>query len=387
MQDIHTPCYVIDEEIFELNSRSFQNAIERAWGNCVMGYSIKTNPHPWLLSKAKEMGFYAEAVSDFEVELALRQGFDYSHIIFNGPIKSESFFTDAIVNGSVVNIDSMNEVDWLCKNADRAERAKIGIRVNVDLNEYDPTESRTGPAGSRFGFCARNGSLDKIMDRLAGLSNAEVAGLHLHVNSASRTPPVFGHLVRFAAEIADRYDLELSYVDLGGGFFGGYPDIERYDQYADQIARALRECAFSDDLRIIVEPGGAILATSISLLASVVDVKQVKDSCLAVTQASRVWLDPTMNKDSYAFEVRYAHETESVIPEQVICGFTCMDTDRLFVMRDAPLLNRGDMIEFKNVGAYSYCFNPSFFIEPPPYVYVKSGQECNLVSDRRAPWM
>lgn len=387
MQDILTPCYVINEEIFELNCRSFQKAIERAWGNYVMGYSIKTNPHPWLLSKVREMGFYAEAVSDFEVELALRQGFDYSHIIFNGPIKSESCFMDAIANGSIVNIDSMNEVDWLCKNADHIERAKIGIRVNVDLNEYDSSESRTGEAGSRFGFCARNGSLDKVMDTLAELSNIEVAGLHLHINSVSRASLVFGYLVHFAAEIADRYDLELSYIDLGGGFFGGYPNIERYDQYADQIARALRDCSFSNDLKIIVEPGGAILATSTSLLASVVDVKRVKDSYLAVTQASRVWLDPTMSKDSYTFEVQYTHEEECVIPEQVICGFTCMDIDRLFVMRDAPLLKRGDMIEFKNVGAYCYCFNPSFFIEPPPYVYVKSSQKYNLVSDRKTLWM
>ena len=53
---------------------------------------------------------YAEVVSIFEYELATKIGVSPSRIIFNGPYKSETDLLHALEAGSIVNVDSYNEV-------------------------------------------------------------------------------------------------------------------------------------------------------------------------------------------------------------------------------------------------------------------------------------
>lgn len=84
---IGTPFYIMDGEQYKLNVTSFVNAFRSRYPNVIAGYSFKTNYVPALCLIAKDVGAWAEVVSEMEYQLALSLGF--TNIIFNGPIKKE----------------------------------------------------------------------------------------------------------------------------------------------------------------------------------------------------------------------------------------------------------------------------------------------------------
>ena len=378
---IETPCYVVDEQEYELNLRGFRDALGSRWKSLIMGYSVKTNPLSWMVRRAKQEGYFAEVVSDYEYEHAIKLGFNKNEIIFNGPIKGYETFCDALRGGSYVNVDSWREVGWLEDGILSEGPLRVGLRVNINLDTLVPGESRTGASGSRFGFCVENGDFARAVARLRRLSSVEIDGLHLHVNSLTRQPKVFSALVDYAGELAEQNQLQVSYVDLGGGFFGGYPNLSAYEEYAEAICCEMRRFFSPEKTTLIVEPGGAIQATPVSFHAKVLDVKDVRGERIVVTQASRVWLDPTMSKSSHrlSFDLPKGRRRVS---RQLICGFTCMDTDRLMLLEDQPELKVGDCLAFDMVGAYTYCFNPAFFIEVRPRFYRRGANGCVLLEGR-----
>lgn len=378
--DVLTPCFVIDANKLHDNFHGIQSAFTHAWdGNVAIGYSVKTNALPWLLDYAKGLGYAAEVVSDYELELALARGFAPADIIFNGPIKGKRAFIRVLSGGGIVNVDSKRELDWL-DELDRSGSYRVGLRVNINLDDICSGESRTGADGSRFGFSESSGELQQAIERIEKLHSIKLAGLHLHVNSRSRSPEVYEAIAHYACHLKETYGLSLSYIDMGGGFFGGVPNLSAYTDYATAISGVLSSTFDPRHTTLIIEPGGSILATPIDFVSSVVDTKIVHDKRLVVTGASRVWLDPTMSKNAYRYELVTNNKTTS--PTQVICGFTCMDTDRLMELYDESTLDVGDQIIYKMVGAYTFCFAPAFFIEPRPRYYLMQGDVFTLLKDR-----
>lgn len=110
---LQTPCFVIDKADIEDGIRSFRKAMRLRFDKVVIGYSVKTNPLPFVLTLARDNGCYAEVVSYNEYNLALKVGFAPNHIIYNGCLKSRETFLRAIKSGAIVNVETWREIDWL----------------------------------------------------------------------------------------------------------------------------------------------------------------------------------------------------------------------------------------------------------------------------------
>ena len=265
-QDYKTPCYVIDLERFRKNCMEIQRPFEEMWESRVeFGYSVKTNHDRNLMRYAAEqLGWYIETVSPAEYEDACAVTVP-GRIIFNGPCKG-AYLKKAYEAGSMINLDHLSEVEELCGGAyGKDGGAEIGIRLNFDLESLCPGETTAGDSVSRFGICYENGDFAKAvgMLRAAGI---EPAGIHLHTSTKSRSARVFRMLARKAAEVIREFDLKLSYVDMGGGFFGGQkvagkPEMK---EYAQCICDELRQAVSPQETRLILEPGASVLATSVS---------------------------------------------------------------------------------------------------------------------------
>lgn len=378
VRGLDTPCFVFDEVELRANFADFRAALHSYWGrNANVGYSVKTNPFPWIVRTALECGCMAEVVSDDEFACALECGFAPEEVIFNGPVKGADWLEYALANGSIVNLDSRSDIDTVRRFAEKNGCAKVGIRVNTDLESFCPGETVTGEAGGRFGWSYEGGDLARVIGELRALPGVSIAGLHMHVTTRSRSQRVYRVLSEQAARIVREFDLSLEFIDIGGGFFGGGPNnIGAYDAYAQTIADALRKVVDPAACALYVEPGGAVICTPGYYVARVRDVKETPRDRFVVTEFSRINIDHEMKKTAYNFTMFAS--SESIMPRQVLCGYTCMESDRLCVLTDCAELRVGDYLVINNAGAYSMCFTPGFFIWHPPAVYVKSVEGMRL---------
>ena len=72
IDELITPCYIINEAEYEKNIQELMQAYESRWpGKVEYGYSVKTNHFPLMLKKALEYGWHAEVVSADEYDEGL----------------------------------------------------------------------------------------------------------------------------------------------------------------------------------------------------------------------------------------------------------------------------------------------------------------------------
>jgi len=377
-EQLQTPCYVIHKEELEQGITLLKTALKNHWNHAVVGYSFKTNALPWLMLQMKEADFYAEVVSEDEYELAEHLGF--THMIYNGPVKGKDSFLRALKRGAIVNLDAKRELEWLEESG--LKDVTVGLRVNFDLEALCPGETSAAEGGSRFGFPYETGELKQAIDRLATMG-VKLSGLHLHASSKTRSINIYRALAKTACKIKQEYGLELAYVDLGGGYFGGMDNKPKFPDYICAIKEELSAAFTPEETMLIVEPGTSLVSPPIEYITSVVDCKDTYVGRIVTVDGSRNDIDPLHGKSNYFHELMYsgigADSTDktsdadcgrNMLEKQVICGYTCMENDRIFVVENQKELRPGDRIAFQKSGGYTMCLTP-LFIRYFPIVYVE----------------
>lgn len=371
-----TPCFIFDEQGFKSNIADFRKALEEKFPKVIIGYSVKTNSLPYCLKTARENQCYAEVVSFHEFALALKCGFKENRIVYNGPLKSKETFLRAIENGAIVNIETWREIEWL-KMLSESKKHKVGIRLNIDISAISPDDENHSDDNSRFGFSddnagGANGSdFKRAIDMIKELKNVELAGLHTHRTSRTRSENFYKNVINYSQAVIKKYDLNLEYWDLGGGYFGPMPGKPTFCNYASAFHDALDEQ--NRNITIIVEPGNALVASVFDYVCEVMDVKRHDGQYFITTDATRDDVDPFFHKTDYFKELVYQSKENNIAPcPQVIGGNTCLEYDRLFTIEgNNRLLSAGDRIVFHRVGAYTMCLTP-LFIHYFPAVYLKN---------------
>lgn len=375
--EMKTPYFLISKEKLQNNINDFINALELLWPNSYLSYSVKTNSLPWILQYLNDNGLFAEVVSYEEYQLALKCGFSDDAIVFNGPIKTEEAFKQAIRSGSIVNIDSKRELEWIKNIQVKDGIHNVGLRINPDPVIFEENDIEYTSDGFRFGFSEANNELADAINILRK-QNIKI-GLHLHCNSITRSKNVYVALAKYAASVIKKYDLDVTYIDVGGGFFGGVPGKTTPYEYIDAIKNELINTVDINRTKLILEPGSAIIGSVVDLVTSVLDIKNTTKSRIVTTDGSRIHIDPLWIKKGYMYSLKT--KSKAIHPKQIICGYTCMDHDRLMIIEGKEELNPGDIITYHRVGAYSMTFG-GMFIRYFPDVYVDEIGEYTLVRNR-----
>ncbi len=371
-----TPYYIIDKDALDADIQNMKSALEQYWNHYIVGYSYKTNSLPWLIEYMKKQGFYAEVVSEDEYSLAEHIGTPKGQVIYNGPIKSKHSMLQAIKDGCIVNLDAQREIEWLGELS-KEQTYAVGIRVNFDIEAKCPGQSACGDEGGRFGFCYENGELLKAIQRIQE-KGVQVAGLHLHTSSKTRGIDIYKAIAQVACEIVQKYKLSFSYLDIGGGYFGGLDTRPKIKDYLAAVTPILSQCFDSRETALIIEPGMSLIGPNVRYVTSVIDTKDTTYGRFVVTDGSRTQIDPLMSKSNYFFSVQQNEENGKKLAMQRICGYTCMEHDRLFSLQDHAELSVGDKIVYDKVGAYTMCLTP-LFIQYFPDVYVSADGKLTLV--------
>ena len=362
-----TPCFIFDEVEFKRGIDCFRDALCQEFRHCIIGYSVKTNSLPYALKLAHRYGCKAEVVSHDEYRLARLCGYEPREIIYNGPMKSQETFLEAISGGALVNVETKRELLWTTELPD-GHVYDIGLRLNINISHVSPEDADGDDDNSRFGFSDESTEFAEAVDYIRSSPKLRLTGLHIHRTAHSRSPQFYERSVAYAAEVIKRYDLHLDYLDVGGGYFGIFPNKPTFYDYAAAIYRPLSEAGLAG-LKIIVEPGNALTASSFSFLSEVIDVKRVDTvTRFVTTDGSRNDIDPFFKKTDYLKNILLTDPDRPSESLQIITGCTCLEYDRLFTLTDSPRLEVGDRIRYDNVGAYTMTLTPQF-IRLWPRVY------------------
>lgn len=377
-----TPYFIIDKNSLEENLSNMLDGFVSKLKNCIIGYSLKTNSLPWIVRFLYEKGCYIEVVSRDEFELAKYLKIPLNKIIYNGPIKSKDSVLEIINGNGILNIDSFEEINWLKET--KSKKIKVGLRVNIDLEHYCPTETWTGENGSRFGFSYENGELGKVIKILENIKNIQIVGIHCHNTTKTRSLNIYKTLTKEVVNIIKSFKLNIEYIDIGGGFYGGVPKKPTYKEYAEVIYNELKQENLENKV-IIFEPGSAMIASSISFVAEIKSVKEIKNKKIIVTNASCNCINPFIQDKIYEIEYYNSNfkqlESRQIVKEQVLCGYTCLEKDILIKLKNKQELKVGDKIIFKKMGAYTSTLSP-LFIEYFPDIYLKDGKEYFIIRKR-----
>lgn len=380
LQYYKTPCFLLDEQELRKGIKEFYKALDGYFPTSIVGYSVKTNSLPYAIAKSREYGCKAEVVSDDELELALACGYKMNEVIFNGPMKSKERFLDAIKGGAIVNIETHRELEWL-KELPEDACYYVGLRLSVNISDVSPEDADGEDDFSRFGFNDNTTEFADAVEAINSIKQVNLAGLHIHRTSHSRSVRFYHNSVSYAARVIKKYNLHISYLDVGGGYFGIFRNAPTFEEYANAIHDTLKEYGLQS-IVIIVEPGNALTASAFSYYSKVIDVKRLPNSRILTTDGSRNDIDPFFRKTGYLKEITRHDEGGEVVPLQIVAGATCLEYDQLFRIENEVELNVGDIIKYNNVGAYTLTLTPNF-INYLPRVYAKTEEgEVKLVRDK-----
>ena len=368
MINYKTPYFVFNEEKFKQNINQFRRALQTQWPAVIVAYSIKTNYTPGICSLVRELGCYGESVSTMELELVKKLKFPFGKSIFNGPLKSQNDMKLAIDLGSIINLDSLQQMyDFLGLPQELKNRATIGLRLNVDLGK---NKIASGEKIPRFGI-----PYNEISIAIQTLTeeNIQIQSLHGHASSSDRKPDNYSFISNYLINTAEQYKLiNIKYLDVGGGFYGTVPeiwgmqDIPSYQDYADAIFRPLLASDFFKQLNpsVIIEPGMSVVADTMSYITSVVSKKTILGKNILGMDGNYFDVRPTLHQKPLPFTVVPSKNNSKDTPAlktYTLTGSTCMERDIL--LKDVSIsanIEVGDQVIIESVGAYTNVLSPHF---------------------------
>ncbi len=371
------PCYVFNEDEFVRNYLKFENCLKTRYANYKIALSYKTNYAPKICTIVKDMGGYAEVVSDMEYDIARKIGYSNDKIIYNGPYKGIAF-DEHLLNGGILNADNLTEIDRIIDLANRNEKLlKVGIRVNISVGQKFI---------SRFGIDEDSEDLKIAAKKLSSCKYTKLVGLHCHIGQARGIEAWKTRTLKMV-EIADRFiDGVPEFIDLGSGMFGDVEDallkqfackVPSYEEYAEVTAKIFAEHyqEVDNDKKPILftEPGTTLDNRYVKLIAEIDSIKQIKNKFFAVTNCSFHNLGDVCCSVKLPVEIIHGSATAAYYDNIDLVGYTCLE-------RDVPYkdfsgkLGKGDFVVFGNVGGYSNVCKPPFILPQCAMIGIKEGE-------------
>ncbi len=383
-----SPLYLISENTISETLSAAKSAFETRYPKVQFAWSYKTNYLDAVCKTFHKLGSWAEVVSGFEYEKALRNGVPGEKIIFNGPAKSASDLNRAIANNSLIHIDHFDELYAIIEISKTSEnKPRVAIRVNMDTGIY--------PKWDRFGFNYENGEAWTALNRILVEPKLELVGLHTHIGTymMSATPYAIAtsKLAELAVGIKRKFNHHIKYIDLGGGFASkntlkgaylpGKDTCPSFDDYADAITSALLSSEIEPQHlpTLFLETGRALIDDAGTAIASVLANKRLADGRRAMILDIGVnmlftsfWYDP---------EIYPAKPTSVHAEDTTVYGPLCMNIDVLRAAVKFPHLQKGEHVVIPRIGAYNMTQWMQFITMRPNVVFIDKQGNTHVVRE------
>jgi diaminopimelate decarboxylase len=344
-----SPTYVYDGE----KIKSQYNRLTKAFAkvdNLRINYAMKALSNVAILQLLKEMGSGLDTVSIQEVLLGLHAGYAPEKIFYTPNGVSLEEIEEVNAMGVQINIDNLSILEQFgTKHPD----VPVCIRINPHVMAGGNTNISVGHIDSKFGISIHQ--LPHLV-RIVENTKMNIVGIHMHTGSDILDIEVF----LYAAEIlfdAARSFKDLEFLDFGSGFKVPYKkdDIETdIEELGKKLSKRFNAFCkeYGKDLTLIFEPGKFLVSEAGSFLVKVNVIKQTTSTVFAGVDSGFNHLIRPMLYGSQ-------HQIDNISNPKgkerfySVVGYIC-ETDTFANNRRIPEIKEGDILSFRNAGAYCY---------------------------------
>jgi diaminopimelate decarboxylase len=381
---VGTPVYVYSAGAMRDNAHALRGALSEL-DEPLIAYAVKANPNAAVLATLAAEGLGADIVSGGELLRALSAGIAPDKIVFSGVGKTREEMRLALEAGICqFNLESGDEAAALSEVAVALGRkARVGFRVNPDVEPGTHAKISTGAATSKFGIPIADALGEYAKAR--ALPGLKVQGVAVHIGSqlTSLEPfeRAFSVVGRLIAELRAQGHV-ITVADLGGGLGVLYdPDATRPpapEAYGEMVRRITRDW----NARLIFEPGRFIVGNAGVLLTEVIRVKAGADHPFVIVDAAMNDLMRPTLYDAW-------HRIEAVRPAggrmtANVVGPVCETGDTFATGREIDSANAGDLFVFRTAGAYAATMASTYNSRPLTPEVLVDGSRWAVVRPRVA---
>ncbi|MGW0334745.1 alanine racemase [Streptomyces sp. NPDC003011] len=392
------PYHVLFPERFDANSAAFREAFAEAGVDGRVYYAKKANKAATFVERAAVAGLGVDVASHGELREALAAGVRGTDLVLTGPAKDDRLLRVAVLQGALVAVDALDELDRLLALA-----AELGRPAQVLLRRLPP-----GQPHSRFGL--DDGEMETALRRCR-TEHVDMAGFSFHLS---------GYDIRERADLAAEsvrlctrartLGLRADRVSVGGGFAVDYVDAESWSRFHESTRpehfhahktfsgyypyhspvagaaalrallattpagedRSLAELLRTAGVTLLVEPGRALLDQAGCTVFRVQGTKErdgygiltVDGSSLSLSEQ---WFDSEFLPDPVLVPYERPDLADAGPYPACVGAATCLESDML-TWRKIPFPVRpaaGDLLVYLNTAGYQMDSNESPFHELP----------------------
>ncbi|WP_107068211.1 amino acid decarboxylase [Streptomyces sp. CT34] len=411
---------------FDANLTAFRTALADAGVEGRVYYAKKANKAAVWMERCAAHQAGVDVASTGELREALGHGVRGENIVVTGPAKSDELLRLAVLQGCLVAVDALDELDLLITLA----LTGVVRPARLLLRRLPPTQ-----AHSRFGM--NESELETALDRCVRAGDAvRMEGFSFHLSGYATQPraDLAGELIDLCLK-ARVLGLQADRISIGGGFAVDYTTADHWHTFlAEQkpehyhAKKTFRTGDFypyhspaagADALRtvlastpeggqrtlaarlkdtgtlLMMEPGRALLSGAGATVFRIQGVKE-RDGYRIVT------VDGTsLSLSEQWFNSEYLPDPQLVTPSgripgaaagdvhpACVGGASCLESDML-TWRKVPLPARprvGDLLVYPNTAGYQMDSNESPFHDlplPPKVVLDRLGERPRWRLDRR----
>ena len=377
-----TPTYVYSRATIERHWLAFDAAL--AGVEHLVCYAVKANSNLAVLNLMARLGSGFDIVSVGELERVIAAGGDPAKMVFSGVGKRADEIQRALEVGIYCfNVESESELERINAVAQMmGVKAPISLRVNPDVDAKTHPYISTGLKQNKFGIAIDYAP--EVYARAAEMEHLTIVGVDCHIGSQlTEVAPFVDALDRVLKLIDDLYmkGIALSHIDLGGGLGITYKD-ETPPLPGDYAAPLLDKLA-GRDLKVLIEPGRAIVGNAGVLLTKVEYLKHHEEKNFAIVDAAMNDMMRPALYQAWQAIIPVLPREDLVAQQYDVVGPVCETGD--FLGKDRSLaIREGDLLAVRSSGAYGFTMSSNYNTRPRAAEIMVDADQIHVVRERES---
>lgn len=361
INELPTPCYVIDENIIEENCKVLADVMKKTGCHVLLAQKAFSNYALYPLIGKYLSGTTASGL--YEARLG-REEMGRENHVFAPAYKDEDM--DELVK--ICDHIVFNSISQLEKHKEKCRNVSIGIRVNPEFSTQDGHEI--------YDPCGKGSRLGVTANLLRNADLTGIDGLHFHTLCEQNSDD----LKKTLDVVEEKFDFllrKVKWVNFGGGHH-----ITRKDYDVELLCDCITHIKEKYNVKVYIEPGEAVALNAGYFITTVLDkVKNSGITCLILDGSAACHM-PDVLEMPYTPPLSEGSiiETPEKDFDYRLGGNTCLAGDIIGNYRFDHDVQIGERLTFCDMAIYSMVKNNTFNGIPLPSIYsMDRNGDCRLI--------